>query len=413
MKSLGIVHSKNGVACVRGVLRSLGLAAMMLAAACLPGFAADGAIATATSLSGGNSRTVLTITLDHDVQPQLFTLANPYRVVIDLPNVVFRAGEPPDSGKGLVSAYRYGLMGRDRSRVVLDVKKPVKVEMHTQEAGEGRVLILDLVPTSREAFLQAATRQRAAAAPEPPPAVAVDNSDTRPLIVLDPGHGGVDSGARSRGGEQEKDAVLQVALDLRKALLATGHYRVLMTREDDTFVALGDRVKFARDHNADLFMSIHADSLARPDDDVRGATVYTLSDRASDREAAALAEKENRADLIAGVDLTEEPDDVAGILIDLTRRETRVFSARFARDIVSDVRGTIKLNRNPVRSAGFRVLKAPDVPSVLMELGYMSNSQDLKLMLSESWREKAVSALVEAIDSFFGARVARVPAASQ
>jgi N-acetylmuramoyl-L-alanine amidase len=160
-------------------------------------------------------------------------------------------------------------------------------------------------------------------------------------------------------------------------------------------------------------MSIHADSLARPDDGVRGATVYTLSDRASDREAAELAEKENRADLIAGVDLTEEPDDVAGILIDLTRRETRVFSARFARDIVSDVRGVIKLNRNPLRSAGFRVLKAPDVPSVLMELGYMSNSQDLKLMLSDSWRQKAVSALVEAIDGFFGARVARVPAASQ
>jgi N-acetylmuramoyl-L-alanine amidase len=247
--------------------------------------------------------------------------------------------------------------------------------------------------------------REAARKPEPTPQ---NSADPRPIVVLDPGHGGIDTGTRARGngGIAEKTLVLDFALTLRDKLEKTGRYRVVMTRTDDTFVPLADRVRLARSRGAQLFISIHCDALARGDGEAEGATVYTVSDKASDAEAARLADAENRADVIAGVDLSAEPDDIADILIDLAQRETKTFSAQFARDLVAELKSAARMHKHPLKSAGFRVLKAPDVPSVLIELGYVSNSQDLKQLVSDSWRSRAGDAIVQAIHTFFTTRVA-------
>jgi N-acetylmuramoyl-L-alanine amidase len=254
--------------------------------------------------------------------------------------------------------------------------------------------------------------RKAMAAAPPPPTVATvsapaasDAADTRPVVVIDPGHGGVDHGTQAQSGENEKAIVLDFARALRERIEKAGKYRVVMTRDDDTFIPLADRVKIARQHKAALFVSVHADALPRGEGDAQGATIYTLSDTASDAEAAKLAESENRADLIAGINLTEEPADVADILIDLARRETKTFSNRFARTLAKEMKSVARLHKNPLKSAGFRVLKAPDVPSVLLELGYVSNKEDLQLLVSDSWRSRTVGSVAQAVDLFFGKRV--------
>jgi N-acetylmuramoyl-L-alanine amidase len=225
-------------------------------------------------------------------------------------------------------------------------------------------------------------------------------------VILDPGHGGIDPGTRAPSGEVEKDIVLEFASALRAKLEALGKYRVMMTRTDDTFVELSERVRFARQRQAQLLISIHCDALARGEGEAEGATVYTLADKASDAEAQRLADAENRADVIAGVDLAAEPDEIADILIDLAQRETRTFSAEFARNVVKEMRAAARLHKRPQKSAGFRVLKAPDVPSVLIELGYVSNARDLKHLLSETWRSAAGDAVVHAVNAYFATRLA-------
>jgi N-acetylmuramoyl-L-alanine amidase len=224
--------------------------------------------------------------------------------------------------------------------------------------------------------------------------------------MLDPGHGGIDTGTKAASGENEKTIVLELAHLLRERIEKMGKYRVAMTRTDDTFVALAERVRMARNQGASLFVSIHADALQRGDGDARGASIYTLSETASDSEAARLAEAENKADVIAGVDLKSEPDDVADILIDLAQRETKTFSVQFARTLATGMKPVVKLHKKPLKSAGFRVLRAPDVPSVLIELGYVSNSQDLKSLVSDSWRHRTADSIVMAIDAFLSRRLA-------
>ena len=177
-----------------------------------------------------------------------------------------------------------------------------------------------------------------------------------------------------------------------------------MTREDDRFITLSERVRIARENRGAMFISIHADSIRGADDSARGATIYTLSDTASDAEAAKLADRENKSDAIAGVDLSDEPSDVADILIDLTQRETRAFSLFFARSVAQELKDTAHLHRQPLRSAGFRVLRAHDVPSILLELGYLSSPQDLKFLTSTEWRERTTEKLARAIDIFFQRR---------
>lgn len=352
--------------------------------------------------------------LSQKIEVAAFALADPYRVVVDLPQVAFRLPDKiGEQSRGLVKAFRYGLIMQGGSRIVLDTSGPVKVEkafVLDAEAGEPARLVVDLAATDRASFMRTLTLEnkpdRLASANPPEPPAKADN-DTRPLIVLDPGHGGIDQGARAQSGELEKDVVLKFAQILRSRLEKTGKYRIAMTRTDDTFIALSERVKFSRSNGAALFISIHADSLPKGEGQAEGATVYTLSENASDAEAARLAEAENKADAIAGVDLTIEPDDVASILFDLAQRETKTYSMKFARTAVGELKSTARLHKQPLKSAGFKVLTAPDVPSVLIELGYMSTKDDLKLMVSDVWQNKTAGALAQAIDTFFGPRLAR------
>jgi N-acetylmuramoyl-L-alanine amidase len=347
-----------------------------------------------------------------------FALADPYRVVIEIPQVNFQL--PPNTGeqgRGIIKAFRYGLVMSGQSRIVLDLTGPVRVTkafVLDPVDGQPARMVLDLVAVDRETFLRAtAIDNHLPRSPPPyPPSQAGEGrkggrtSDPRPVVVLDPGHGGIDPGTRAPSGELEKDLVLEFASALRAKLEATGKYRVMMTRTDDTFVELSERVRFARQQQAQLLISIHCDALARGEGEAEGATVYTLSDKATDAEAQRLADAENRADIIAGVDLAAAPDEIADILIDLAQRETKTFSAHFARDVVKEMRGAARLHKRPQRPAGFRVLKAPDVPSVLIELGYVSNARDLKQLVSESWRSRAGDAIAHAVHTYFTTRLA-------
>ena len=222
------------------------------------------------------------------------------------------------------------------------------------------------------------------------------------MIVLDPGHGGIDSGAQGVKGAMEKTLTLAFCAELKRALEAGGRYKVLMTRDDDQYVELEARVAFARAANAALFVSIHADTLNEAAD-VGGSTVYTVADRASDAEAARVAAHENAADRDPNGDKAEADPGVADILFDLKRRETRAYSHLFSRRLVDVLGAATRLNHNPERSAGFVVLKAPEFPSVLVELGYLSNVQDVALLESPDWRTRTAAAMTKAIDGFFAA----------
>ena len=376
-----------------------------------PGARTELPVATDARVGGDDKQTRFVIDLTQKIDLAAFTLADPYRVVVDLPQVTFKLpAKAGDQGRGLVKAFRYGLIMQGGSRIVLDTKGPVRIDKaFTLAAADGQParLVLDLAATDRDSFLRnialTSKPQRTTARSNEPP---VKDSDPRPLIVLDPGHGGIDTGTKGLNGENEKEIVLAFAQVLRDRLTGGGKYRVVLTRDDDTFIPLNDRVRFARQRGAALFISLHADSIPKREGQAEGATVYTLSEHASDAEAARLAEAENRADVIAGVDLTAEPDDVANILVDLAQRETKTFSLQFARSAVTELKTTARLHRHPLKSAGFVVLRAPDVPSVLVELGYMSTKDDLKQLTSPAWRAKTADALAQAVDAFFGPRLA-------
>ncbi|HEY2228321.1 MAG TPA: N-acetylmuramoyl-L-alanine amidase [Xanthobacteraceae bacterium] len=373
-------------------------------------------VASEVRLGGDEAQTRMVVDFDQKIDLRAFTLANPYRVIIDLPQVIFRF--PPntgESGRGLIKAFRYGLMMTGGSRIVIDLTRPARVDksfMLDAANDQPARLVIDLAAVDREAFMRTIAlenRPPEPAAAKPQPKIDTSNAlknDARPVIVLDPGHGGIDNGTKAASGEMEKTIVLEFALLLRDKIEKAGKYRVVMTRSDDTFVALADRVQFARAQQAALFISIHADALPRGEGDAQGASVYTLSETASDSEAARLAETENRADVIAGVDLTHEPNDVADILIDLAQRETKTFSVQFARGLIDSMRMVTRLHKNTLKAAGFRVLKAPDVPSVLVELGYVSNRQDIKSLTSADWRDHTADSIAQAIDRFFTTKLA-------
>ncbi|MBO0751614.1 MAG: N-acetylmuramoyl-L-alanine amidase [Bradyrhizobiaceae bacterium] len=383
------------------------------------------AVATGARLSGDDKQARLTIDLSRKIDMRAFTLAQPYRVVIEIPKVTFDL--PPNAGeqgKGMIKAFRYGLVKSAGSRIVVDLTGPARVTraiVLDPANGQPAQMVLDMVAVDRETFLRAAAIDnhlpRAAPTPLPqPPAApagreATPTGDPRPIVVIDPGHGGIDPGTRAKqGGEVEKNVTLEFAAMLRSKLEATGRYRVMMTRSDDTFVELSERVAIARQQRAQLLISIHCDALARGDGEAHGATVYTLSDQASDAEAQRLADDENRSDVIGGVDLPD--DETADILIDLAQRETKAFSAIFARNVAKEMATTARMHKHPLRSAGFRVLKAPDVPSVLIELGYLSDSHDLKQLVSETWRAHTADAIAHAVQAYFTTRVAGRSAAA-
>ncbi len=376
------------------------------------------------------------IDLSSPVRPTIFTLADPYRIVIDLPEATFRmpAGRPAYLVDGL-AGYRYGLFRSGTSRIVLDVSRALGVAAAFPVAPDtqfGHRLVIDLKPIGRQQFLAesaaqvsiraktlaktkpTATAPRETGAPRPSTqsaAVARPGGVPLPLprprapkgakrhIVLDPGHGGVDPGAIGVTGIYEKTIALETARILKRQLENTGRYRVTMTRNRDIFIALRQRVKVAREVDADLFISLHADSIG--DRRLRGASVYTLSETASDKEAEALARQENAADSIAGVTIADATPELAGILIDLIQRDTMNQSARFAEMLVDTLDGRVKTLKRPHRFAGFAVLKAPDVPSVLVEMGFMSNREDERLLRSTQHRERISAAIVAGVDTYF------------
>lgn len=371
-------------------------------------------VATDARLGGDDQQTRFVLDLSQKIHVRAFALADPYRVVLDIPQVSFKLpSKLGETGRGLVKAFRYGLVMQGGSRIVLDVGKPVRIDKaFVIDAADGQParLVLDLVATDRESFLRTIALDRKPPRPESPksdPASAKQAGDPRPLIVIDPGHGGIDNGTQAAAtGVLEKTIVLEFGTMLRDKLEKSGKYRVAMTRTDDTFVALDDRVRFARDRQAALLISIHCDALRKIEGDAQGASIYTLSDTASDSEAGRLADAENKADVIAGFDLSGEPNEVADILVDLAQRETKTYSLQFAKNLIGEIKGVARLHKQPLKAAGFKVLKAPDVPSVLVELGYVSNAQDLKLLSSDAWRSKTADAIAQAVGVFFSTRLA-------
>ncbi|MBL0403665.1 N-acetylmuramoyl-L-alanine amidase [Microvirga aerilata] len=374
------------------------------------------AVAAAVAVESEGAKTRFKITLSKAVTAQAFLMERPDRVIVDLPEVSFHLpAEAGRSKEGLIASYRYGLFAPGRSRVVMDLAQPAVVSGMTVQpdaSGAATLLTIELSRVEREEFRRAAAEsasKSAEGAPEPP---AVQQAkDARPVIMIDPGHGGIDPGAAASGHVVEKDLVLSFAQRLKKKLEAGGRYKVVMTRDEDVFVSLGARVKAARAAQADLFISVHADSISGGQD-VRGLTVYTGSERASDADSARLADRENKADAAAGVESGDMPDDVSDILQELTLRETRSFSHGFATRLVGEFDAVARLNKNPHRQARFQVLRAHDVPSVLVELGYLSSQKDLDLLMSEEWRSKMVSAMAVAVDRFFATRFAKQGAAA-
>jgi N-acetylmuramoyl-L-alanine amidase len=339
------------------------------------------------------------------------TLADPYRIVLDLPEVEWKLSpEPLGQPKGLIEKVRFGAFSNNTARLVIDVRQAVTITksfLIEPRDGQGWRLVLDIEAVESKDFV--ATLK--AAPPASPPAVKEKNPPSvtknpqtsvkphKPTVVIDPGHGGVDPGTIGVSGVYEKTITLAAGLELRNKLKASGRYNVFMTRESDYFIPLRERMAKARAANADLFISLHADALPNPK--IQGLSIYTLSTNASDSEAAALADRENKADLIAGIDLSHESQEVVSILIDLAQRETMNLSAEFATDTVTELARNMKLLNNTHRFAGFAVLKAPDVPSVLVEMGYLSNKNEEKLLRQPEYRAKLINSLSRAVDAYF------------
>jgi N-acetylmuramoyl-L-alanine amidase len=382
------------------------------------------AAATQASLSGDQIRTTFQLVLSAGVTAEIYTLANPYRVIVDLPDLEFRL--PDGTGqerKGLVNTFRYGQFAEGKARVVLDTTGPVRIERAAMTAapdGKGIHFAFDMVTTDPASFGLGTGADKAAeeSAKAPPPLAGMPDESKpkrsgKAVIMIDPGHGGIDGGAMSASNLLEKDVVLAVAKELSRQLNATGRYDVHMTRSSDVFISLDQRLNLSAKHGVDLFISLHADSLAEQAgaQAVRGATVYTLSERASDEQARRMAEKENASDLVAGINVAdgEGDDEVKSILFDLMKRETANFSADFSNALVRKLKPATMLSRDPQRAAAFKVLKQTHAPSVLVELGYLSNPEDEKLLNSPEWRKKIAGSVTAAVDTYFAKRTAGSP----
>jgi len=360
-----------------------------------------------------DDRTRLVIELSDPVNLRAFALANPDRVVIDMPEVAWRLGAPPKpSGFGAVKSYRYGQFRAGNSRMVIDLNQPVSVSdalVIPPSAGFGYRVVIDLFPTTRPKFDASAgwpadLKKRESDAEKLAAMIAAQQmapakGGGKKIVVIDPGHGGLDSGTVGVNGLMEKDLALATGLKLAKNLRSRG-YTVFMTRDNDTFIPLRQRVAIARADKADLFIALHADS--NPDASVTGSSIYTLNDGRSDREAAAMARRENQSDVIAGVDLSGDNNPVAPILINLAQRDTINKSSRFATNALGTMaKVTDILARSPHRSASLAVLVAPDVPAALIELGYLSNAGDAAQMNTNAWRTRVADAIADAVDQQF------------
>ncbi len=368
----------------------------------------NGPVVTQIGVVQHEGKTHLFVDMSHEVPATVGAMLEPQRLLLDFPAARFHAPSPDLTSKdGLVRQIRFGAFMRGQGRIILDLGKPAFVEEQrfVPLEGGGFRLAIRLQETSQAAFATLARPVSDDIITGTTPARAQGAADL-PVVVLDPGHGGIDPGASGPDGELEKTIVLQFALAMKERLERGGKAKVVMTRTTDVFVPLRDRVRAARQAKAALFVSLHADAL--PDEgDVRGASVYVLSERATDERSEKLAAKENLADMAAGLDIKDDQDEVTDILFDLARRESRAFSNQFARTLITTLPKATRLHKKPLRGASFRVLRAPDVPSVLLELGYLTASDEARMMMTEEWRRATADAASEAIERFLAERVNR------
>lgn len=409
----------------------------MIIALCLPLFAVLAATAAhATQVNdirmmrNPNGETRLILDIDGSVHYRSFMLANPLRMVIDLPKMGWNAPRNKGDRNHYIRTYRTGTYKNDTLRVVFDLSRPVTITSHSRQSprnGRQWQYIFNIAPVDQARFnkeldnvytsVAAVSEQKAAAqnniqnnaqnnaspviANVPTQPTQTANQATRkPLIIIDAGHGGVDPGAIASNGMYEKHITLATAKEVQAQLLATGKYRVHLTRSTDIFIKLPERVRIARSKGGDMFVSLHADTVGRSN--VQGASVYTLSDTASDAETAKLAERENAVDSLVNVDVGKVDADVADILLDLVTRDTMNQSKILAETVVSTFpKHGIRLLQNPHRSAGFAVLKSPDIPSVLIEMGYLSNREEADKLSTSAHRRKIATGIVHTIDRFF------------
>ena len=364
-------------------------------------------LAFAARIAGDEARTRIVIDFDEKPEFSVHYVAAPERVVVDLPATAFGFKEEDLSARGLFKDIRYGAMDESSARLVLTAKRPVRLTLsEVQEADNGYRLVLDAEMATAEAFEALVQKQKwETRQPDDSETPIASADDGEFVVAVDAGHGGIDAGATGVGTKTpEKVITLAFAKAVAERLNAKPGIKAYLTREDDTFLTLSERVTLARQAKADLFLSLHADTLSQRD--IRGATIYTLSDRASDRMAENLAARENLSDELAGVSLKDEPPEVADILMDLTRRETQAFSITLAQNVLNSFEGQVGLINNAHRYAGFQVLRAPDIPSVLLELGFLSNPEDEKLLLDQAWREKVSGLLVDSVERYKNLAVA-------
>ncbi|MEN9894242.1 MAG: hypothetical protein RIR97_94 [Pseudomonadota bacterium] len=361
-------------------------------------------VATEARIAGDDARTRIVIDFESAPTISVHYLHNPERIIVDLNDSKFNFPASQLQPLGLYSDIRFGTMTPGMSRIVLTLKRPARLttaEVQGNESGTGYRLVLDGEMTDEATFadlVKSQVWQKTDKSDVNAEAVAKNDSETSEqfIVAVDAGHGGIDAGATGIDSKtQEKEITLDYAKAFVDLLNAEPGIHAFLTRDRDIFLSLSERVTLARQKKANLFVSIHADTL--PQKDIRGATIYTISDKASDNLAENLARRENKSDEIAGVPLENEPAEVADILIDLARRETQAFSISLADVIVKSFEGEINLINNPRRAAGFRVLMAPDVPSVLIELGFLSNRDDEAQLINPEFRKKVAARLTEAV----------------
>lgn len=362
--------------------------------------AADSQYAREFRMAGDAVRTRMVLELDREPGLRWFLLAAPARLVIDLEATRLAFSTEDVKARGLFAGVRYGAGPGGAARLVLTARGPFAVDrldVVKNGTSPGYRLIADLSAASDRAFRQAVADQMQTTG-STTPAAAPAPADGRFRVVIDPGHGGFDGGARGVSGVEEKAITLAFATELKARLAALDGLDVSLTRDTDVFLPLDERVAIARRREANLLISIHADTIDVPG--IHGATVYTVADKASDPAAEATAVRENLSDELAGIEVGAENQQVADILVDLIRRETHGVSVRFARSLVERFSASIGMIKNPHRFAGFRVLRAPDVPSVLVELGYLSNPEDEAKLRDPQWRGKAIDGIVSSVAGF-------------
>ncbi|MVA36039.1 AMIN domain-containing protein [Agrobacterium vitis] len=370
-------------------------------------FSADRLAAFAARIAGDDARTRIVMDFDQKPETTVRYIGNPDRIVVDLPATVFAFPADALVARGLFRDIRFGSIDATHSRIVLTTARPAKLvltDIRTNDEGQGFRLILDAEMTDNDTFSKLVASQAWEAdaysnGKSPRIEQAAPATDGEFLIAVDAGHGGIDTGATGKTtNTPEKTVTLGFARALAAELNRQKGVKAFLTRDGDTFLSLSQRVTLARQKGANLFISLHADMLGQAN--IRGATVYTISDKASDHLAEAAAARENQSDEVGGVDASAEPQEVSDILADLTRRETQAFSIAMAKSVVTSFDGQINLINNPHRFAGFRVLQAQDVPSVLLELGFLSNKEDEKLLLDPAWRGKVVKLIAEAVKKY-------------